>query len=814
MCRTTASSSSTPARSATAGSSRRSASTTPRRTLVHRGRLRPGAVLAGRRRAAVRGRRGDPQDHRRLAEVQGPAGHRGHPARSAEPKRDKLEIFNEALKDAASEPKGRGRDQEEAAAKKAADRPTRAADEAAAEERPRRPPPRPLPRLPPRRPRLPSARPTRPPRCRRPPRPPRPPRPTPRRPRPERVLADALEHLVRGVVDHPDDVTVRDKQLRRGSILEVRVHPDDLGKVIGRGGRTATAFRTVISAPGRPGRRADRLRRRRPRSLSHHRSHDRVSPSWAAPGRRSAGVRRVRSVTLSTDREDTIEVVVGRIGKPHGLRGEVTVEVRTDEPERRFAAGTTLRAEPPARARRAAGPRSTVAATRWHQSTAAGRASRSSPTAPPPRRARGIAAARRPSPPDETPEDPEEFYDHQLVGLARGRPRRRAPSARSPASCTAPRTCSLIRTPDGREVLVPFVAALVPEVDVPGGRVVVADRPGPGHAAARRRGLSRCAIDVVTIFPEYLAPLELSLAGKARDSGLLDVARARPARLDPRPAPHRRRHAVRRRRRHGDEARAVGRGARRAGAGDRPAPTLVVPDAGGRAVHPGGRRASWPAASTWCSPAAATRASTSGCSTTPRTPDRGARGLARRLRAQRRRGRRAGDHRGGRPAAARASWATPSRWPRSRTRTACSSTPSTPSPPPGAATTCPPVLLSGDHARDRRLAPRPVRTPYGRAPPRPRCTRAARSTSATLAARRRARDPGDAGELLTLQRACWVQEQQANPGVDIPALHETSTTSQAWLDDVDDVRRARAAAGWSARCAAALDGRRPGTSAG
>jgi len=62
------------------------------------------------------------------------------------------------------------------------------------------------------------------------------------------VLESALEHLVRGIVDNPDDVSVRDKQLRRGSILEVRVHPDDLGKVIGRGGRTATAFRTVISA--------------------------------------------------------------------------------------------------------------------------------------------------------------------------------------------------------------------------------------------------------------------------------------------------------------------------------------------------------------------------------------------------------------------------------------------------------------------------------------------------------------------------------------------------------------------------------------
>ena len=64
------------------------------------------------------------------------------------------------------------------------------------------------------------------------------------------MLADALEHLVRGIVKHPDDVTVRDKQLRRGSILEVRVNPDDLGKVIGRNGRTATALRTVIGALG------------------------------------------------------------------------------------------------------------------------------------------------------------------------------------------------------------------------------------------------------------------------------------------------------------------------------------------------------------------------------------------------------------------------------------------------------------------------------------------------------------------------------------------------------------------------------------
>ena len=72
------------------------------------------------------------------------------------------------------------------------------------------------------------------------------------------MLEEALEHLVTGIVDHKDDVAVRRKELRRGEILEVRVHPEDLGKVIGRNGRTATAFRTVISAlAGRGGARVD-----------------------------------------------------------------------------------------------------------------------------------------------------------------------------------------------------------------------------------------------------------------------------------------------------------------------------------------------------------------------------------------------------------------------------------------------------------------------------------------------------------------------------------------------------------------------------
>lgn len=63
------------------------------------------------------------------------------------------------------------------------------------------------------------------------------------------MLVEALEHLVRGIVAHPDDVQVRTRSNRgRGNSLDVRVNPEDMGRVIGRAGRTATALRTVIGA--------------------------------------------------------------------------------------------------------------------------------------------------------------------------------------------------------------------------------------------------------------------------------------------------------------------------------------------------------------------------------------------------------------------------------------------------------------------------------------------------------------------------------------------------------------------------------------
>jgi 16S rRNA processing protein RimM len=183
---------------------------------------------------------------------------------------------------------------------------------------------------------------------------------------------------------------------------------------------------------------------------------------------------------------DDIEVVVGRIGKPHGLRGEVTVDVRTDEPKRRFAVGTTLRTEAP---RGSASRLSavTVGAARWHS----GRllvsfeelSDRTAAEA-----ARGILLHAT-IPADAAPEDPDEFYDHQLVGLAAYDVGGTRLGTVTGLVHGGAQDLLTVTTADGREALVPFVKALVPEVDLDGARLVIADRPG-----------------LVTPFPEDAAP--------------------------------------------------------------------------------------------------------------------------------------------------------------------------------------------------------------------------------------------------------------------------------------------------------------------
>lgn len=172
---------------------------------------------------------------------------------------------------------------------------------------------------------------------------------------------------------------------------------------------------------------------------------------------------------------ESIEVVVGRIGKPHGLRGEVTVDVRTDEPDRRFAVGAVLRAQPP-KGSASRLTRLTVAGSRWHQSVLLASfeeiGDRNAAEA-----ARGIVLHASLGV-DETPEDPEEYYDHQLVGLSAYDEQGSVIGELVAVVHGAAQDLLTVRTPDGRDALVPFVAALVPEVDLAAGRVVIADRPG------------------------------------------------------------------------------------------------------------------------------------------------------------------------------------------------------------------------------------------------------------------------------------------------------------------------------------------------
>ncbi|MGY1803600.1 ribosome maturation factor RimM [Blastococcus sp. SYSU D00922] len=162
-------------------------------------------------------------------------------------------------------------------------------------------------------------------------------------------------------------------------------------------------------------------------------------------------------------------MVVGRIGRPHGVRGLATVEVRTDDPDHRFAPGTVLLTDP---ARR--GPL-TVVDKRWHSGTLLLQVAAASGEVYGTRE--DVDALRNTLllvPVADLPEieEPDSYYDHQLVGLAA-----KLPDGSVVGEVTAVRheaqDLLVLRRPEGGEALIPFVSAIVPTVDLAGGFVVV-----------------------------------------------------------------------------------------------------------------------------------------------------------------------------------------------------------------------------------------------------------------------------------------------------------------------------------------------------
>jgi 16S rRNA processing protein RimM len=175
-----------------------------------------------------------------------------------------------------------------------------------------------------------------------------------------------------------------------------------------------------------------------------------------------------------------VQLVVGRIGRPHGVRGEVTVEVRTDSPELRFAPGTTLSTDP------ATARPLVVAGFHWHSGrlllSFEGIEDRTAAEA-----IRNVLLVIEVDP-DERPDDPDEFYDHQLIGLTVVRGAGVEEGVQlgvvSDVLHLPSQEVLSVRCPDGTEVLVPFVAEIVPEIDLAGGRVLVTPPPGLFGAAA------------------------------------------------------------------------------------------------------------------------------------------------------------------------------------------------------------------------------------------------------------------------------------------------------------------------------------------
>lgn len=164
---------------------------------------------------------------------------------------------------------------------------------------------------------------------------------------------------------------------------------------------------------------------------------------------------------------ELIDVTVGRLGRAHGIKGDIAVDVLTDEPGRRFHEGAELFID---------GRRIEVSRVRWNRGRLVvglvGYPDRTAVEA----LTGALLTARVPA--DESPSEPEEYFDRQLVGLLVldhvGREVGRVEDVlHLPAQDVLQ-----IATPSGEERLVPFVAALVPEVDLAAGVVRLADVGG------------------------------------------------------------------------------------------------------------------------------------------------------------------------------------------------------------------------------------------------------------------------------------------------------------------------------------------------
>ena len=159
-----------------------------------------------------------------------------------------------------------------------------------------------------------------------------------------------------------------------------------------------------------------------------------------------------------------MQLVIGRIARAHGIAGEVSVEVRTDAPELRFAPGTRVDTDPAER-----GPL-VVQRTRWHTGRLLvafdGVCDRTAAEA---LRGTLLVADSSTSP----PADPDEYWDHELVGLDVVTVEGEVVGVVEDVLHPPGADLLAVRRPDGAEVLIPFVRAIVPTVERAAGRLVV-----------------------------------------------------------------------------------------------------------------------------------------------------------------------------------------------------------------------------------------------------------------------------------------------------------------------------------------------------